>query len=196
MLKKDFDVFKQKYLADCKTQSSNSCVLELYRLMLEKERVDSDYWSEEHGAADIIRIFENCFTDHDWKELETDLPNWTLAQLELFTEAIMGGYHSYTENGVYYEHYDVESLTKTIPNRLSLLIPILRIEKERGPGYPELSIIIRQNIHFINDHFDIVLRKNPENLQTIQQIVELSGIAASQDQGAIDLKNKIKKAGN
>ncbi|UUC45971.1 hypothetical protein [Flavobacterium cerinum] len=192
----NFETFRQKYPDDCKTKSNNSCVLALYSIVLAGEHKDSDYWNEEHGASDIIRLFETIFTTYDWEELEADLKNWTTSQLELFTEAILSGYYSYTNNGIYNDHYDIEKLTQTIPNRLNLLLPILAIEKERDLQYHELSWIIVENSNFINDHFEIVLQKDPQHLNTIKTIFESFARFDSTDPMIITLKNKIDNVSN
>lgn len=187
----NFETFRQKYPDDCKTQSNNSCVLELYSIVLAGEHKDSDYWNEEHGASDIIRVFETIFTAYDWEELEADLKNWTTSQLELFTEAILSGYYSYTANGVYYDYYDIAKLTQTIPNRLNLLLPILAIEKERDLQYHELSWIIVRNSNFIKDHFEILLKHDAQNLTTIKRVFELLADFDATDPMIAALKNKI-----
>lgn len=187
----EFDSLRQKYPNACKTQSTNACVLEIYSIVLIGEHRDSDYWNEEHGASDIIRVFENCFTANDWKELEDDLKNWTTAQLELFTEAILSGYYSYTDTGVYYDHYDIETLTKTVPNRLNLLLPILAIERKRALKYRELSWIIIENSNFINDHFEIVVKRDAKNRSTIQMIFQLLNVSQSDNPSLVALKNKM-----
>lgn len=192
----NFETFRHKYSDDCKTQSNNSCVLALYSIVLAGEHKDSDYWNEEHGASDIIRVFETIFTAYDWEELEADLKNWTTSQLELFTEAILSGYYSYTNNGVYNDHYDIEKLTQTIPNRLNLLLPILAIEKERDLQYHELSWIIVENSNFINDHFEIVLQKDPQHFNTIKTIFESFARFDSTDPMIMALKNKIDNVSN
>lgn len=195
MLKKDFDLFKQRYLKECKTQSINPNVLEVYKLILENENTDSDYWNEDHGSHDLIRIFENSFTDNDWAELEKDLNNWTTFQLELFTLAIMNGYSSYTNNGIYYNDKEtVKKLTDTIPNRFDLLLPIIQIEKERKLEYGDLSYMVWENLSFINDHFEILLEKDKEYLNKIQQIFELLHLSDSDAEVISSLKNKIQKA--
>lgn len=187
----EFEIVRQKFPTDCKTQSTNPCVLEIYSIVLIGEHRDSDYWNEDHGASDIIRVFENCFTAYDWKELEDDLKNWTTSQLELFTAAILSGYYSYTENGVYYDHYDIETLTQTVPNRLHLLLPILAIERERALKDRELSWIIVENINFINDHFEIVVQRDAQNRTTIRTIFQLLDVSQSDNPSILALKNKI-----
>jgi hypothetical protein len=80
----DFDLFKQKYLDYSATQSTNVNVLAIYKVVLAGENVDSDYWGEDHGSNDLIHIFENSFSENDWKDLELDLCNWSYHQLELY----------------------------------------------------------------------------------------------------------------
>jgi len=191
MSQPDFDFFRQKYAANCSTQSDNPAVLAVYRIVLEGEYKDSDYWSEEHGTTAILSVFEHYFMDQEWNALETDLKNWTTSQLELFTEAIMGGYLSYTHNGVYYNHYTIDVLTKTVPNRMALLLAILTIEQERGHQYRELSGIVFENCNFINDHFEILLKQDFQNVNTIKKIFESLHVFNATDPTMAALKNKI-----
>ncbi|MEO4004167.1 hypothetical protein [Flavobacterium sp. CAU 1735] len=191
MSQPDFDFFRQKYAANCTTQSDNPAVLAVYRIVLEGEHKDSDYWSEEHGTTAILSVFEHCFTAQEWSALEADLKNWTTSQLELFTEAIMGGYLSYTHNGVYYDHYTIDDLTKTVPNRIALLLAILTIERERGLQYRELSGIVLENCNFINDHFEILLKQDVQNIIIIQEIFKLVAVFDPTGPTIMALKNKI-----
>ena len=92
MLVKDFNLFKKKYIKSCKTKSLNTDVLELYSFILENERNDSDYWTIGNGF-DEITIILKYFKECSWDELKTDLSNWTIFQLDIFTEAVLtGGY--------------------------------------------------------------------------------------------------------
>ncbi|GEM_PF-1341484 len=191
MSQPDFDFFRQKYAANCTTQCDNPAVLAVYRIVLEGEHKDSDYWSEEHGTTAILSVMERCFRAQEWNALEADLKNWTTSQLELFTEAIMGGYLSYTHNGVYYEHYAIDDLTKTIPNRIALLLAILTIEQERGLQYRELSGIVLENCNFINDHFEILLKQDVQNVIIIKKIFKLVAVFDPTGPTIIALKNKI-----
>jgi len=191
MSQPDFDFVRQKYATNCTTQRDNPAVLAVYRIVQEGEHKDSDYWNEEHGASDIIRIFETFFTAYDWKELEKDLKNWTTSQLELFTAAILSGYYSYTANGVYYDFYDIETLTQTIPNRLHLLLPILAIEQERGLQYREFSGIVLENCNFINDHFEILLKQDIQNIRIIKEIFKSVAVFDPTNPTMMALKNKL-----
>ena len=119
MLKKDFDLFKQKYKKTCKTESSSFAVLKLYSFILQNENSDSDYWTEGSGNNDVVKILENDFSENNWVELEKDLDNWTTFQLEIFTECIL--------EGTGYEDDDEEF--STIENRFILLLKLLEIAK-------------------------------------------------------------------
>lgn len=88
MLAKDFDLFKQRYKENCKTESSNPAILELYSFLLKNEVVDSDVWTVGGGNDTVVRLLEHYFSDEDWKELEIDLENWTTNQLEIFTNVL------------------------------------------------------------------------------------------------------------
>jgi hypothetical protein len=187
----DYKLLKERYLDNFKSESTNLKVLSICKVVLEHENSDSDYWNEDHGSNDLIRIFENMYFDDDWKDLECDLNNWSNYQLELFTQAILGGYSSYTNNGTYYstDKEVIKQITKTIPNRFDLLIPIIEIGRKRK--HTDFSCQVMENLNFINDHFDILLEKNFNYLDKIQKIIELLNLS---DSYILDLKEKIQKA--
>lgn len=185
----------QIYPERCKTKSNNPNVIAIYNVILEHENSDSDYWNEDHGSEAIIQIFENVFSEYDWKDLENDLNNWTAFQLELFTQAILGGYMSYTNGGIYYQSDKeiIKKITKTIPKRFDLLFSIIKIESESKLAL-ECSNIIKENLNFINDHFNILLETNFTYLAKIQNIIELLNLSESNYDDLIDLKEKTQKA--
>nr|WP_155075660.1 hypothetical protein [Flavobacterium sp. MC2016-06]MBU3858503.1 hypothetical protein [Flavobacterium sp. MC2016-06] len=182
-------------MENCKTESINSFVIAVYKVILEHENSDSDYWNEDHGSQDLIQIFENCFNLGDWKDLELDLKNWTNFQLELFTQAILGGYLSYTNEGVYNSEKEiVKELTKTVPNRFDLLFPIIELEKERKLNSKDLSHIIIDYLDFINDHFDILIETDSNYIKKIKSIFLLLGLTESNSENVLILKQKIQNA--
>jgi hypothetical protein len=152
MLKKDFDLFKQKYIKNCKTESSSSAVLKLYSYILQNENSDSDYWTEGSGNNDVVKILENYFSENNWKELENDLDNWTTFQLEIFTECIL--------EGTGYEDDDKEF--STIENRFILLLKLLKIAKERGINKNQISVGLSKNIEFLDKCHKITIENITE----------------------------------
>ena len=140
MLKKDFDIFKQKYIQNCKTESSNSAILELYSFMLKNEMVDSDVWTVGGGNDNVIKILEYYFSEKDWKELESEIESWTTNQLEIFTESILEG-SGQDEN---------DELYSTVEMRFSLLKKLLIIAKERDILRNDIKLSLINNIEFLN----------------------------------------------
>jgi hypothetical protein len=140
MLKKDFDLFKQKYIQNCKTESSNSAILELYSFILKNEVVDSDVWTVGGGNDDVIRILEYFFSEKDWKELESEIESWTTNQLEIFTESILEG-SGQNEN---------DEFNSTVEKRFILLKKLLIIAKERDILRNDILLSLINNIEFLN----------------------------------------------
>ena len=172
----------------------NPTVTAIYKFIKDHERFDSDYWNEDHGSEDLIRFFEHL-TEDDWKDLAFDLKNWTDSQLEIFTQAILGGYLSYTNKGIYYSDREtIRKLTKTIPHRFDLLFPIIKIETERKIKYQDFSFQIIENLNFITDHFEILMEKDSNYLVKIQELFNQLGLSEANSQTAIALKEKIEKA--
>jgi hypothetical protein len=95
MFVKDFDLFKQKYIKNCKTQSLNESVLKLYSYILENENCDSDFWDIGGGNDNVVRILEHNFSENAWKELQIDIQYWTSYQLEILAESIETGTGKY-----------------------------------------------------------------------------------------------------
>ena len=152
MLKKDFDLFKQKYKKTCKTESSSFAVLKLYSFILQNENSDSDYWTEGSGNNDVVKILENDFSENNWVELEKDLDNWTTFQLEIFTECIL--------EGTGYEDDDEEF--STIENRFILLLKLLEIAKKRGINKNQISAGLIKNIEFLDKCNEITIENITE----------------------------------
>ena len=97
MFKKDFDLFKQKYINNCKTQSLNESVLKLYAYILENENCDSDFW-DIGGNDKLVRILEHNFSENAWIELQIDIHYWTSYQLEILAESIQNGAGKYDDD--------------------------------------------------------------------------------------------------
>jgi hypothetical protein len=195
MFKKDFDLFSQNYLKYCQTKSDNPSVLEVYKILLERSHWDSDYWDGGHGSIDINYVLDNDFTNKDWIAFEADLPNWTNFQLELITLVLLEGDADLIRTRVSENRLEADIPINTMPNRLHLLLHLLKIEQERGINYRELSYIIAENINLLNYNFDLMIKRDKTNLQEMYNIVNLLGIEEWKDQSAIDLKSKLEQAG-
>lgn len=140
MLKKDFDIFKQRYQENCKTESGNTAILELYSFLLKNETVDSDVWTVGGGNDAIVRILESYFSEEDWKELESEIEHWTTNQLEIFTEGILEG-SGQNEN---------DGFNSTIQKRFTLLKKLLLIAKERDISRNDILLSLINNIGFLD----------------------------------------------
>ena len=95
MFKKDFDLFKQKYIKNCKTKSLNESILKLYAYILENENFDSDFWVIGGGNDDVVKILEHNFSKNAWLELQVDIQYWTLDQIEILAECVQTGTGNY-----------------------------------------------------------------------------------------------------
>lgn len=189
---------KEIHKENWKSKSSNPSVLVLYNLMLSLEKSDSDYFSLGYASNDVVDIFERHFEKEEWIELSLDLENWTKNQLELFTQAILGGYHG--SNYLISKYFSDEIIfeqTQTIQNRLELIIKLIDIEKKRlsdgtRSSHADITYNIFQGLDFINDHFEIFLKKDRGNLETIKKIVALLKIYEWKDEESIKLIENIK----
>ncbi|MBA9074909.1 hypothetical protein GGR22_003086 [Flavobacterium gossypii] len=140
MLAKDFDLFKQRYAENCKTKSSNPAILELYSFLLKHEVVDSDVWTVGGGNDTVVRLLARYFSDEDWKELETELENWTTNQLEIFTECIVEGS----------AESDTDVANSTVMNRFYLLKKLLAIGEKRDRLRNDIFLRLIDNIEFLD----------------------------------------------
>ncbi|WP_281232489.1 hypothetical protein [Flavobacterium gelatinilyticum] len=86
----DINDLKSKY-SNCQTKSDSQTILLLYSYILKYERVDSDWWREDHGCNDVVSILERTFNDEEWNLFEEDIENWTEDQIELFILSILSG---------------------------------------------------------------------------------------------------------
>ncbi len=100
MFKKDFDLFKQKYIENCKTESLNESVLKLYAYILEGENFDSDFWSIGGGNDDVVKILEHNFSENAWLELIVDIQYWSLNQIEILAECLQTGTGNYDNDEI------------------------------------------------------------------------------------------------
>jgi hypothetical protein len=184
MLKKDFELFKQKYIQNCKTESSNSAILELYSFILKNEVVDSDVWTVGGGNDDVIRILEYYFTEKDWKELETEIESWTINQLEIFTESILEG------SG----QYENDEFNSTVENRFRLLKKLLEIDTKRYLNQSEIRTSMFNNIEFLNKCKSIT-KSQAEEIVNYFNYSELTKTEINKDDLLlITLKKMLEKA--
>lgn len=198
MTNSKLDSLREKFGASFLSKSNNSCVLDIYEIVLENLNNGFNYWEEDHGAQDMNLVFETYFTDYDFEELSKDISNWSNFQLERFTQGIVGDYCSYLSNNrTFPEHYyKNENRIKTIRYKLIYINKLIEIDKKRDLR-AELIGKIDDNIDFINLHFDILLDESKSNLNFIGNIV--SALNPSFDERINDKKElieKIETAGN
>ncbi len=151
----NIQLLKEKYPDDYKSKSTNICIVDLYKVLLEAGIRDGDYFYI-CGVDEINDILANYFIDYDWNELKTDIQHWSEYQLELFTEAIMRGYDMMPHLHLFSVEKR-EMYTNSIIERMSVLPLICEIMDERGITNSEIPETIRDNINFIIDNFSFFL---------------------------------------
>lgn len=186
MLVKDFDLFKQKYKENCKTESLNPAILELYSYILRNEVIDSDVWTVGGGNDTVVRILEHYFSDEDWKELELELENWTTNQLEIFTECIVEG--SIESDG--------DDLNSTIMNRFYLLKKLLIIGEKRDRFRNDIFLKLIDNIEFLNKCKSITFVEATEIASYFDYSERIKDKKYKEDITTITLKTMIERSGN
>ncbi|TPD70648.1 hypothetical protein [Flavobacterium microcysteis] len=186
MLAKDFDLFKQKYKENCKTESSNPVILELYSYILKNEAIDSEVWTVGGGNDAVVRILEHYFSDEDWKELEPELENWTTNQLEIFTECIVEGS----------AESDSDDLNSTIMNRFYLLKKLLIIGEQRDRLRNDIFLKLIDNIEFLNKCKSITLEEATEIASYFDYSERIKDEKYQDDITTITLKAMMEKSGN
>ena len=91
MTKEAFEKFlnqKEIYLKSSRTKRSDNQVLNIYAYILQHENKDSDWWIEDHGTNDIIRIIQR--SDEDiFDRIKEDIFNWSGEQIELFAQTLL-----------------------------------------------------------------------------------------------------------
>ncbi|RRJ92883.1 hypothetical protein [Flavobacterium macacae] len=154
MLRNDFEIIKQKYKENCRTESTNNLVLKLYSFLLTHEEWDSDFWTQGNGYEDIRRIlFE--FDNDDWSRLTDDLSNWTSDQIYLFNHGLLC-VDFYTIN------YNEEEINN-IENSFAIIPTLLKIGETEG----EISDNIE---NFIKIYFPKVDAKNGRIINAITEL--------------------------
>ena len=164
MKSKDFDIFKNKYIANSKTKSTHEAVLEVYAFILENENSDSDYWTVGGGNNRLVMILEYQTQEADWIELDSDLDNWTTGQLEIFTLCITSGRGIFDKPGSSAVHYDESGIEysykyadgeSTINRRISLLYKLIQISEESERRFNEIITHIYENSEIFREATDL-----------------------------------------
>lgn len=76
------------YLKNNCRKSFDDQVLNIYAYILQNENRDSDWWIEDHGTNDIMRIIQK--SDEDiFDRVKKDIPNWSGEQIELFARTLL-----------------------------------------------------------------------------------------------------------
>lgn len=202
MRKKDFKRFSRKYREDCETMSDNEAVLEVYAFLLEHEHSDSDYWTQGNGVDDLILVLERYFNEADWEALRSDLKNWTLSQLEIFTLCITAGRGVCDTPGASATGYNAEggveySLNSadresTMSRRVYLLSELLDIAVERGRYSNEIILYISEN----SEIFGEVEGVSSELMRDIaEKLGYFDEAQAMEDELKSNLETALKRAG-
>jgi hypothetical protein len=152
------------------TQSNNQKILAIYKIVVESEGVDTDYWWCGIGASDMGRVFAS-FNATDWQELEADLKHWTNFQLEMFTYGIL-------DEGA----YPME--------RFNLIIPLLKIGKLLDRQYNDIALTVLEEMENLNAHFEELFKIDKNIIPKIKEIFELLGVE-EYDKSFSTLKKKI-----
>lgn len=107
----------------------------------------------------------------------------------------MNGYtYNLIDNNFYQEKSElIEELTKIIPNKTDLILPILNIGIERGRLKNHITLIASDEIYYLTNHFDVLLKKDINYLNKIKKIIETIG-GNYLLQNNPELKDKIEKA--
>jgi hypothetical protein len=130
------------YKHDFSSRSENIKTLKVYHFILKNEHSDSDFWSQGSGDDDLVyKHLEDALNQVDWLALESDLKNWTMNQLEIFTVCIIRGIGNF-DSGNY--------SNSTISNRFDLLPSLLIISKQKGRDSNDIFIPLWDNLEFIN----------------------------------------------
>jgi hypothetical protein len=176
-----------------KSKTKNSNVLEVYNVIVKHENVDSDYWNELHGTADLIRVFECNFNKNDWKDLIVDLKNWTPFQLELFVQGILG--YEAGKGTIGYGTKVITDQRLVVPYIFDVFYNILKLSNEEGIDCGDLyQSVFEVNEDFFNYHFEIIINANEKNISKLEYILKYFIRIAPSDERVTNLEEKIKEA--
>lgn len=164
----------EKLSENWRTKSTNPKVLEVYRTVVDGQNIDTDYWLSGIGGGDLLYGFY-YFASDDWQELITDLSNWTTDQLELFS----------------YGFLDCSSGDKTtkLKERFEIIIPLLKLGKERGG---DLIENISEEMAVIDLYFDFFSENVPDFIVKIKEILRLLNADKYYNDAILSIKEKIK----
>lgn len=177
-----------------KSKTENSSALKVYKLIIDHENVDSDYWNQLHGTQDLVNIFHCHFKESDWEQLKIDLNNWTPRQLELFIQGILGyeaekGTLTYATGG---DVHIISDQTLLVPYIFDLFYTILKLSQEEGLNCGDLyDSVFEFNDDFLNNHFDIITNFDKSNFSKLKYILDYFIRISLNDERVIKLKEKI-----
>lgn len=146
-------LLRQEYKNNCRSQSNNAYVLELYAYILRHEYIDSDFWTAGNGFEQITCLLAGL-NDNDWRELAEDLPHWTGDQQEIFCEGVLT---------VDYYHQSLKDDERLAIEKRFGIIPVL-MQLETG------DVLSRCMGDFIRSYFDKINAHNPEIITAITRI--------------------------
>ncbi|MFK7757753.1 MAG: hypothetical protein AB8B53_12555 [Flavobacteriales bacterium] len=177
MKKKDFDQFSQKFIANCKTKSSDPFVLKIYSIILKEEENGFGYWDEGHAGDEMLSIFNSERSKESWYNLEKDIKHWTNFQIDLLVNGLVNynmGYADYF--GKRYNPTEFEKQTASIPFKFDLILEIIQLSKSRlrqtdNSGRNNVCSILSEHTWFFSAHFDLLIERDAGNLSKIKKIV-------------------------
>jgi hypothetical protein len=180
--------WKLKYKSSFKSKTKNLNVREIYKVIIEHENVDSEYWDELHGSCDLFTKFQRFYLDKDWNDLEKDIFNWSQLQIELFIIGLNGIDHNLSQyNG---------KMHKRIPNIFNIFYKILELSHGKKLDCGDIYyLILETDDDFLNLFFEDLINYDLNNLLKYKHILQIFESTGSQNWQKInDLKQKIKKA--
>lgn len=161
------DHFKEE--SKWKSKSVNPAVRDLYGYILDNQESDSDYW--DHSSVEYKL---DSFMELDRKELEVDLKYWSNEQLEIFTHCLMTSYTYNLPSGEYKgDACFFDELMKTLPYKVDLILPLLKIGIDRGRLKNDIAMIVGDEIFFLVNHFKVLMNYDKKYLNIIKTIVEV-----------------------
>ncbi len=166
------EYFKTMFPDNWQSLSTNYAVASAYRVIVEHQEYDTDYWWEGHGTSDFLRVVAHEFQKNDWQELEEDFKYWSSFQLECLMEAIVAEIYINTETQKF--SYP-ESYIFPIIKLYHIILPILKASIERQKPYNDISLVIINNLEFIDIHFNTFTKKDSSIAKTTVEILKLLG---------------------
>ena len=164
------ECFKAVFPDNWQSLTTNFAVASAYRVIVEHERYDSDYWLGGHGTIELLNVLSNLFEEKDWEELEEDFKYWSAFQLECFMEAFFAETYVNTQEYSWDEKY-ISAAIKLY----HMMVPILKICNERQPSYSNIPGVVIENIEFIDVHFNTFTKEDFSTVKTTEEILKLIG---------------------